>query len=91
MNPNVLSLKENIHTCPIYLGYLVEPEKPNSCTHIFCRFCLQMWLQKKEFCPLCKKYIDGLSNLYFINEGKKKNHKLNHLFNSIKYLKLDYY
>ena len=30
MNPNVLSLKDNIPKCSICLGFLVKPVKPNS-------------------------------------------------------------
>ena len=59
MNPNVLALKGNIPKCPICLGYLNEPVKPNGCPHIFCKLCLEMWIQKKDICPLCRKKINN--------------------------------
>ena len=38
-----------------------------------------------------QKNIEELTNLYFPDEGKKNNNKLNYLFNTIKFLKLDNY
>ena len=91
MNPNVLSLKDNIPQCSICLGCLTEPVKPDSCRHIFCKFCLEMWLQKKSHCPLCRCNITKISKIYFPFKPKYKNEKYNHLFFSIENLKLDNY
>jgi hypothetical protein len=91
MNPNVLALQGNIPKCPICLGYLNEPVKPNNCSHIYCKFCLEMWLQKKENCPLCRTKIDGITKIFFPLKSTQKNNKLSHLFFSIKELKLDNY
>ena len=91
MNPNVLCLKGNIPKCPICLGNFVEPVKPDSCMHIFCRFCLLMWLQKKSHCPLCRRNIKEITNIYYAFTCKDKNTKLDHLFYSIKHLKTDNY
>lgn len=91
MDPNVLSLRGNIPKCPICLDFLNDPVKPNICSHIFCNFCLQMWLQKKESCPLCRKKIDKISKIFFPYKANRTNKKLDHLFYSIKELKLDNY
>ncbi len=89
MNPNVLNLQGNIPKCPICLWNLVDPVKPDSCMHIFCKFCLLMWLQKKTHCPLCRNNIKEIISIYFAFAPKSKNNKLDHLFYSIKELKLD--
>lgn len=89
MNPNVLSLQNNIPKCPICLGILNKPIKSTDCPHIFCEICLLMWLQKKSTCPLCRKKIVNTIQLYFPENPKFKNNKLNHLFYSIENLKLD--
>lgn len=89
INPNILALEDKIPKCPICLGYVTEPTMINVCSHIFCKFCLEMWFQKKENCPLCRKKINGITKLYFPKTSSKKNTKLEHLFFSIKHVKLD--
>ena len=91
MNPYVLELQNNISKCPICLGNLIEPVMINICNHIFCKFCIEMWMQKKEICPLCRQKINGITKIYYPNQTKKMNNKLAHLFYSIKELKLDNY
>ena len=91
MNPNIIALQEKIPKCPICLAYVTDPVMINLCSHVFCGFCLEMWFQKKENCPLCRQKIDGITKLYFPNSTSKKNTKLDHLFLSIKFVKLDNY
>ena len=46
--------------CPICLGPLSpNPQQTTTtrCGHLFCRCCLQKWLQQKHSCPLCKTSI----------------------------------
>ena len=54
--------RERFLNCPIHLETLEDPVQ-GPCGHVFCRKCLQTWLQKKEFCPICKKPIKQ-SSLY---------------------------
>ena len=91
MNPNILELERKIPKCPICLGFIIKPVIINKCSHIFCKFCLEMWSQKKENCPLCRGKIDGTTQLYFPDSSREKNTKLDHLFLSIKHVKLDNY
>ena len=50
-----------------------------------------MWLQKKNICPICRRNIDEIVQLYFPNEVNKNNSKLQHLYYNVKYVKLDNY
>ena len=91
INPNILALDHDIPKYPICLGFITDPVKINPCSHIYCKFCLNMWFQKKDNCPLCRIKINGITQLYFPNSSSKKNTKLEHLFFSIKHVKLDNY
>ena len=89
MNPNVLLLQNNIPRCPICLALVVKPVKSDQCRHIFCNLCLSMWLQRKTQCPVCRTEIKEIVEIYFPEESKFKNNKLNHLYYSIENLKID--
>jgi len=45
-----------INICPICLSPLAfKKGRPNTCYHIFCLNCIQIWSKKKKVCPLCRK------------------------------------
>ena len=41
--------------CPICLGLVIGGSRPNSCYHVFCRFCLNKWAKTKNVCPYCRR------------------------------------
>ena len=46
--------------CPICLSPIssnLQQTTTTSCGHLFCRGCLQKWLQQKRNCPMCKASI----------------------------------
>jgi len=51
MNPNILELERKIPKCPICLGFIIKPVIINKCSHIFCKFCLE--IAKKRKIVLC--------------------------------------
>ena len=50
-----------------------------------------MWLQKKDNCPICRRFVEKTIEIYYPNSNNQTNDKLNHLFFSIENLKLDNY
>ena len=91
INPNIANLRNQIPTFPICLGFIIKPIKPKSCSHIFCEICLNMWLQKKTQCPICRREVEGIVQIYFPYNKKEINNKLIHLHYSAENLKLDNY
>lgn len=61
-NEMIEAHKEKFLTCPIDLELLDDPMQ-GPCGHVFCRKCIQKWLDKKESCPICQSPIK-FSQLY---------------------------
>uniref|UniRef100_A0A061RNG7 RING-type E3 ubiquitin transferase n=1 Tax=Tetraselmis sp. GSL018 TaxID=582737 RepID=A0A061RNG7_9CHLO len=53
----VAGARHELPSCPICLNDILDPKEKavvTPCFHVFCRSCLQRWLQQKNLCPLCK-------------------------------------
>lgn len=49
--------------CPICFCVLDESNiKTTSCSHQFCRNCIDEWLHTKSTCPLCRRNIKNITN-----------------------------
>ena len=49
--------KENFDECVICLEEMKEGELLTIiyCSHIFHKYCIDLWIEKKRICPLCDK------------------------------------
>ena len=52
--------KNDKDICPICFNECKSPVKSNACNHIFCFECLRAWLEIKNKCPLCRRFIRKL-------------------------------
>ena len=50
--------------CSICLSELKNPVLETSCHNLFCGECILKWLQKNNFCPLCRKIINQDDIIY---------------------------
>ena len=74
-----ISKKDNINidqNCTICFDNLINTSL-TSCGHLFCKECLDMSLEYKKICPMCKTDLDG-KDIYIIN-SKKNNNEVNPL------------
>ena len=45
------------HTCPICSDIITEEKVvTTSCGHLFCKPCLEQWMNVGDTCPTCRKY-----------------------------------
>src|SRR5262245_39675447 len=44
----------NLDECCICLNPCSCPHRPVNCQHVFCRSCIEKWLEIAESCPSCK-------------------------------------
>ncbi|CCD70624.1 RING-type domain-containing protein [Caenorhabditis elegans] len=42
--------------CAVCHGDLLQPIKLE-CTHVFCKFCIETWLDQKSTCPICRAEV----------------------------------
>ncbi|RWS04594.1 E3 ubiquitin-protein ligase NRDP1-like protein, partial [Dinothrombium tinctorium] len=43
--------------CAICLNVLKDAVQTKYCAHAFCKECIDEWLQRKQMCPLDRKYL----------------------------------
>ena len=48
---------------PICLRLAWNPLQPNSCSHVFCKDCLEIWAQTKLSCPICRALFDEIRKI----------------------------
>ncbi len=65
-----------METCIICLSKVNEPVKPDTCKHIFCKRCFEVYIQSFDHCPTCKIKFNQIQELYDINLIKKKKNGL---------------
>ncbi len=41
-----------------------NPVKPDKCSHIFCRRCFEVYIQKFSVCPTCKQEFTSYSDIF---------------------------
>ena len=58
----ILNSKNDI-LCPICLNNCIKPCRPDSCSHQFCRICINKWKKFKKICPYCKQCFKKLINI----------------------------
>ena len=60
--------------CVICLENVCSPVKPNTCEHLFCRRCFEVYTQKFSICPTCRKKFTKYEDIFRIenNIGKLK-------------------
>lgn len=46
--------------CPICLGRVFTPVRPNCCTHVYCLYCLKKWNFTSKLCPICRKKVASI-------------------------------
>ena len=51
--------------CPICLRLVWNPVRPKSCRHVFCKDCLEIWMQTKLTCPICRASFDTFCKIDF--------------------------
>ena len=59
---NDIFIKKQL-TCPICLQVPKSLYRPNSCSHIFCQKCLNLWIDRKRNCPICRQPINHIVKL----------------------------
>lgn len=49
---------EESNICPICLSLISTLKgRPNSCNHVFCYECINLWFQSSSICPICRRKI----------------------------------
>ena len=49
--------------CSICLNSIKNPILIIPCNHIFCKYCLKLWIKKNAICPLCRALINTKVNI----------------------------
>ena len=52
---NTLKIK-----CPICLTDTKVLYRPNTCSHYFCKTCLNTWMNIKKICPICRRTFNEI-------------------------------
>eukprot|EP00102_Acyrthosiphon_pisum_P024153 XP_016661363.1 PREDICTED: E3 ubiquitin-protein ligase RNF8-like [Acyrthosiphon pisum] len=55
---NVGLLENDDHQCCICLQIFIKPSLLG-CSHMFCEWCIDKWLEKYNHCPTCRVRVDG--------------------------------
>lgn len=61
----------NSEICIICLNKIKDPVKPDTCKHIFCERCFEVYIQSFDKCPTCKIKFNQILKLYDPNLVKK--------------------
>ena len=49
---------ENKMTCAVCLGQIQKGQGAlTKCFHVFCRVCLDQWMQDNRTCPMCREHV----------------------------------
>lgn len=49
-----------VKICPICLNSCIKPCKPETCIHMFCSKCLDIWSNTKKVCPICRRKFTNI-------------------------------
>ncbi|XP_025196647.1 E3 ubiquitin-protein ligase RNF8-like [Melanaphis sacchari] len=63
---HTMRLNDEDYKCRICLEVFIKPILTN-CSHMFCEYCIDIWLSKSDKCPTCHVIMDDYS--YCLNMG----------------------